>query len=253
MRVVIADDELIALKMLRKLIAWETLGLKYCGYAQDGFALYDLILEKKPDLVITDIMMPGYDGLKVIAKTLEAGLATHFLITSAYANFSYAREAIRLGVEDFLEKPVDREGLNAALRRITGERDATGEKEERKPEEERSRATVSRIIQTAKDYIDEHYAEKLTLEAVADYIYLSPNYLSSLFRKEMEMNFIEYITEVRMRKAEKFLADGKMSVADAARMAGYKDAGYFCNVFTKRYGISPSAWKRHADQKQTEC
>lgn len=246
MRVVIADDELIALKMLRKLIDWEGLGLKYCGYAQDGCALFDLILEKKPELVITDIMMPGYDGLKLIAKTREAGLNVRFLITSAYANFSYAREAMRLGVKDFLEKPIDGEELNRALGRIMDERLGKEERgtlspQKQAPEGERE---VSQMIQAAKSYIDEHFAQKLTLEGVADQIYLSPNYLSSLFHREMEMSFVEYITDVRMRKAEKFLLDARLSVADVARMTGYRDAGYFCNVFIKKYGMSPSLWRK---------
>lgn len=251
MRVVLADDELIALKMLRKLIDWEGLKMKYCGYAQDGLALYQLIMEKRPDLVITDIMMPGMDGLKLIAKTQEAGLKIRFLITSAYANFSYAREAMRLGVKDFLEKPIDEEELNKALRRIKGDNEEKDRADNlsaewMKSENERE---ISRSIQMAKEYIDRHYAERLTLEGVADQIYLSPNYLSSLFHREMDMSFVEYITDVRMRKAEKLLLDTRLTVADISRITGYRDAGYFCNVFQKKYGIVPTLWRKKIREK----
>ena len=249
-RVIIADDEWISLKMLHKLIDWEGLGLKYCGYAEDGPSLYDLILEKKPDLVITDIMMPGYDGLKLIAKVQETGLSVRILITSAYANFSYAREAMQLGVRDFLEKPVDPDELNRALARITSQMNADGEKKQEADQPQvREAMSVSGQIQAAKDYIDGHYAEKLTLEAVAEHIYLSPNYLSSLFHREMKTSFSEYITDVRMRKAEKLLQDVRIPVAEAARLVGYRDAAYFCSVFTKKYGISPSAWRRKISTK----
>ena len=249
-RVIIADDEWISLKMLRKLIDWEGLGLKYCGYAEDGPTLYKLIMGKKPDLVITDIMMPGYDGLKLIAKVQEDGVPVRFLITSAYANFSYAREAMQLGVKDFLEKPVDPDELNRALAKITAQMGDSGEKkQEAEQPQERKTVSVSGQIQAAKDYIDQHYAEKLTLEAVAEHIYLSPNYLSSLFHREMKTSFSEYITEVRMRKAEKLLQNARISVAEAARLVGYRDAAYFCSVFTKKYGISPSAWRRKIPAK----
>ena len=66
-------------------------------------------------------MMPGMDGLKTITKIQATGLNIRFLIISAYANFSYAREAMRLGVKDFLEKPIDEDELNKALYRIAYE------------------------------------------------------------------------------------------------------------------------------------
>ena len=186
------------------------------------------------------------DGLKTITKIQATGLNIRFLIISAYANFSYAREAMRLGVKDFLEKPIDEDELNKALYRIAYEEEKIENKEiekinDNKKNEEKE---VSGIIQSAKKYIDEHFSEKLTLEEVAEYVYLSPNYLSSLFRREMNMNFVEYITDVRMRQAEKFLADARLSISDIARMTGYRDAGYFCNVFIRKYGMSPSLWRK---------
>lgn len=234
MKVLIADDERIALKMLKKLINWEELGLTCVGCAENGKELFQMILDQKPDLVVTDILMPGYTGLEIIAKTLEAGLEPRFLITSAYANFEYARTAMRLGVEDFLAKPVEKEELNGSLARIIRKIDDTGGQG----------SSVSCIIRTAKTYIDEHYSQKISLEDVAGHAYISPNYLSSLFKKEMGINFIEYVTEVRLREAKKLLDDVKYSMVDVAQMVGYKDVGHFCNVFLKKYGISPTAYRK---------
>lgn len=234
MKALIADDERIALKMLKKLIEWEKLGLTCAGCAENGTELFEMILERKPELVVTDIMMPGYNGLEIIAKTLEAGLEPHFLITSAYANFEYARTAMRLGVEDFLAKPVEKEELNDSLLRMIQKINGTGGYP----------STISCIIRTAKNYIDEHYGSKISLEDVAGHAYISPNYLSSLFKKEMGVNFIEYVTEVRLREAKKLLEDVRYSVVEVAQRVGYKDTGHFSSVFLKKYGVSPTAYRK---------
>ena len=112
-RVVIADDESGICKMLENMIDWTRLGFKIVGCAQDGITLYNLIIEDTPDLVITDIKMPGMDGLDVLQKTLH--LNTKFIIISGYDDFVYAKTAIEFGVLQYLLKPVDSDELERAV------------------------------------------------------------------------------------------------------------------------------------------
>ena len=118
MRVLIADDELNICKLIKNIIDWDTLGLELIGFAYNGCESYDMIIKSKPDIVITDIRMPGKSGLDIIRECLEQGLDIQFIIVSGHAEFDYARQAVKYGVNDFLLKPVSREELNEALERV---------------------------------------------------------------------------------------------------------------------------------------
>ncbi len=233
-RVLLADDEPLALTLLRHMIDWEHYGLELAGSAQNGDELYEMIFALRPDIVITDIEMPGRSGLEIIAKSIEAGLAVRFIIVSAYTSFDYARRAIQLGAEDFLPKPVNRrellKTLQTVMKKLEGDR----------PEEE----PVRKLIQAAKAYLDVHFDQHLTLEQVADYVYVSPSYLSTLFKKETGVNFSEYLTDIRMQNARRLLDESAYSVSQIAKMVGYRDVKHFSSLFVKHYQISPAQYRK---------
>lgn len=118
MRAIIADDEYKVCRLIEQLGDWERLGIEIIGICNDGEEALNLIIEKRPDLVITDIRMPVYDGLELIQRTRDMGIDTEFIVISGYRQFEYAYGAIRYGVSDYLLKPIDRQQLNAALAKI---------------------------------------------------------------------------------------------------------------------------------------
>ncbi|MDC7286254.1 AraC family transcriptional regulator [Blautia schinkii] len=233
-KVVLADDEPLAITLLKHHIAWEQQGLVLAGCARDGDELYEMIFSLRPEIVITDIQMPGRSGLEIIAKALEAGLPTRFIIISSYASFEYARKAIQLGAEDFLPKPVSRRELSKTLSLVLEKLKLP------QPGEESCR----KLILTAKEYIEEHFSEHLTLENVASHIYVSTSYLSTLFKKETGINFVSYLTEVRMKNARSYLDDNSLTIAQVADMVGYKDVKHFSSVFQKFYQVSPAQYRK---------
>ena len=105
LRVIVADDEVEARDRMIRAINKAESGISIIGVASDGVTAYELIVEKKPDIVLIDIEMPGMSGLDVIRKVHETGLVVVFIIISSYSDFYYAQEAISLGVEDYLLKP----------------------------------------------------------------------------------------------------------------------------------------------------
>lgn len=115
MKVLVADDEERVCALICALIDWEGLGLELVGTAFDGISALQTIIEKRPDLVITDIRMPGLDGLELIQKVKEVDDHIQFIIISGHRQFDYAQSAIKFGVAEYLLKPIKQVELNQTL------------------------------------------------------------------------------------------------------------------------------------------
>lgn len=114
-KVIIADDEERVCKLIMKLVDWEKLDMEVVGVAHNGIEAIQIIEEHGPDIVITDIRMPGYDGLEMIEKAKDFKEDLEFIIISGYGQFEYAQRAIKYGVKDYLLKPIQKNELMETL------------------------------------------------------------------------------------------------------------------------------------------
>lgn len=128
-KVLIADDEKNICLMIQKLISWEEFGMEVVGLANTGVDAVRLMEEERPEIVISDIRMPGYDGLEVVQKAHDLGLSIDFVIISGYKYFEYAHKALTLGVEHYLLKPIDKGELEETLSKILRKRKQDIQKE----------------------------------------------------------------------------------------------------------------------------
>ncbi|QNK40050.1 response regulator [Caproicibacter fermentans] len=117
-KVIIADDEDKVCQLIRNLVDWRELDMEIAGIAHNGVEALDMVRELSPDLMITDIRMPGYDGIEMIRRARGLSENLSFIIISGYQHFEYAQDAIKYGVGDYLLKPIKREDLMASLNRI---------------------------------------------------------------------------------------------------------------------------------------
>ena len=112
----------------------------------------------------------------------------------------------------------------------------------------RSRAALEsesvKPVRQAKQYIEEHYNEKIVLEDIAELVGLNPVYFSVLFKKETEMNFSAYLLQVRMSKAAEMICSTNETIAAIAEQVGYKDSRYFSQCFEKAMGVKPALYRR---------
>lgn len=114
-KVFLVEDEAIIRRGIRDHIDWNANGFEFVGEAGDGEYAYPLIMKTKPDILVTDIKMPFMDGLQLSRLVKKALPATKIIILSGYNEFEYAKEAIKIGINDYLLKPVTSAGLIEAL------------------------------------------------------------------------------------------------------------------------------------------
>lgn len=99
-------------------------------------------------------------------------------------------------------------------------------------------------IRQAKQYIEDHYGEKIVLEDIAEIVGLNPVYFSVLFKKETGLNFSAFLVQVRIENAKKMLKSGNETIAYIAEMVGYKDVRHFSRLFTKTVGVNPALYRK---------
>ena len=166
-------------------------------FADAKSALHRLY-EGEADVIITDIQMPDVSGLDMIESVRQVNKTVPILILSGYSRFDYAQRAIESGVRKYLTKPTDPVDLIAALEQIEREQCEQIQRLQRQAQKEPDLKPVDNLlVLRAIEYLQAHYAERIGLAQTAQALYISPNYLSELFRKTTGMRFTEYQPQLR--------------------------------------------------------
>lgn len=144
-KVFLVDDEIVIREGLRNSFQWEEHGFTLVGEAPDGEIALPMIRDEKPDILITDIRMPFMDGIDLCREVRKVMPWIQIVILSGYDNFEYAKQAISLGVQEYLLKPISANDLNEVLQRLR-ERIEKEQEERRDLEKLRSQITTGRLL-----------------------------------------------------------------------------------------------------------
>lgn len=349
-KLVIVDDEYIVVEGIKTIIEREKLDFEVVGCAYDGISGLELIRSIKPDVIMSDIRMPGKTGLQML-EDLKDDCDAEVILISGYQEFEYARKALQLGVKAYIDKPLTIKSVREALLSVSQSleekksvpKDLTQEvyrrgqaklvdrirnndmedwehdleevlsqlkslnliREEYKKEcyklvclttgifyesvksvqdeihmpkyenikditdsqqidlfvweifksifkkkEVLKNGPVHKTIETILLFIEENYREDIGLAEVAEMVDMHYSYLSILFKDEVGMSFVKYITSVRMRHAKQFLRDG-YKVVEVANMSGFSNYRYFCEIFKKYEGMTPNEYKGTVRSKKS--
>ena len=233
---IIDDEPWVAITLMEN-VDWESLG--FCiskVYSRPMEALQD-ICRDNPDVVFVDISMPLLNGLELIERACDDGCSSRFIVLTAYADFEYAKTAIRLGVVDYCLKPINPSEIRQLLTRLT----PVLEEEKKKPgESDFPESKFEEILQ----YIREHKEEKLSLQSIGELFFVNRNYICTLFQKNLGTTFTQYLTSLRLDSAKNLLLHTDIPLSLIAERSGFKDEFYFNKVFKKSEGISPGLYRR---------
>lgn len=195
------------------------------------------------DLVITDIRMGEMDGIELLRRVQPTHPGLPFVIISGYDEFGYAREALRFGAIDYLLKPIDRVELARVLHKVRDSsrtREGSGASDEEEgPDDQKERLLIRKVKELVADNLD----QDLSLQFLADRVYLHPKYLSDMFKRETGQNLSDFVTERRMNKAKKLLKETVMKVPDISLMCGFANHKYFRALFKQHFGATPSEYR----------
>lgn len=239
LKVLLVDDEIMIREGFKRLFDWEAHDCQVVGEAADGMEALAKIDSLRPDIVIMDINIPIMNGLKVIQVSRVKHPRTAFVIVSGYDDFSFCQQALRLQITDYILKPVNYEEFGICIDNLKislFEQKVAADTEPENHEE--------RVITGITRYIQEHLEQEVSLSVLAEEFHLNSQYISQLFKNEIGVGFLAYLTNIRIEKAKKLLLSTALSVTEISSLAGYSDYRVFTKVFKKTEGVTPSQFRR---------
>ncbi|NOU67926.1 response regulator [Paenibacillus sp. LMG 31461] len=244
MHILLVEDELKIRQGLKKIIEDVITSKLRITEASNGREALDwLKTQDQVDLIITDIRMSEMNGIDLIKRAKESHPNLLFVVISGYDEFTYAREALRYGVSDYLLKPIERVELAQVLQKISLQLHIT--------KQPNSKATVADVpddtdrllIRRVRELVNEYLNQDISLQFLAERVYLNPKYLSNMFKRETGQNLSDFVTERRMEKARKLLKETTLKVSEVAMMCGIANHKYFASLFKQHTGCTPSEFR----------
>lgn len=251
--------------------------------ASNGKKAFDFLEKTKVDVLCTDIKMPFMDGIELCERVKQLYPEIFQILLTAYNDFEYAQKAIKLQVNEYLLKPVIVSEFCSIMDKVIKKLDERENEYKRKLElimcyknadEASFKQIMDRIvsqveqevrtnsdtvifskhplIKNAVDIINREYDKDITQEEIARRLHISKGYLSALFKTETSISMVQYITLLRMNKAEHLLRNSTVRISDIAEAVGYHDASYFSVQFKKLYGKSPAEYRNNISIKYND-
>ena len=235
-RIMIIDDEKSHRNLLKRIVDWKELDAEVVGEASSGIEAINEIDDLEPDIALVDIRMPFMDGLEFAKHMTKQYPALRMIILSAHQDFEYARQCMRLGISQYLLKPIAKEEVMEALKREISA--LPPKNRENQPGNEKIH--LNQYIR----YIEDNYQNpKINLTYVANEYGFHPVYFSRKFKEKTGMTFTDYLMRYRIKKACGQAKEGQLMYI-AAEQVGIPDSVYFGKCFKKYMGMSYSDYRK---------
>lgn len=244
-KVIVAEDEELLLENIIKKINAHP-AFEVIGHAQTGAQVLELLKEKYPILLVTDIRMPVMDGIELLTQVREYHPDMKFIILSGFSDFEYAREAIHLKVYDYLLKPLSQADLHQCLSRLQKDLELEEKNYQNYFSKDYAHTAPEKVAGLLHEFITSNYQRPLNFGVIAQTMNYSQSYLTKIFLTKYNCTPIKYLSQVRLQKACYLLLNNpELTINQIAELTGYEDQGYFSRTFKKYMGISPLQYKKN--------
>jgi len=204
-------------------------------------------LRREPvDLVVLDHRLPGRTGLDILPELRLICPKVPVIMLTGYGSEWICAAAFKLGVADYLQKPVSAVDLVEAVRRILSPGAGKGEPPSESPMRAAVRAPLCMPVEKVIGLIQHRYWEHFSLSALARQVGMSKYRLSHRFHEVLGVTFRDYLLSVRLERAKALLAAGHVSITEVAQGVGFSDLPRFDKVFKRYTGLTPSAYRSSA-------
>lgn len=272
-KLLLVDDENGFRNALAKLIRWEDYGYELIGAAANGRQGIEILKEKECDIVFTDIEMSGVDGIAFMDYIRDNYPEIVIVVISCYNEFEYARAALQRGARDYITKlSITPQSIGELLLKLRREIEETrlknqdkgmGKlhreidrdlgriwKESLKGHSPKTCVELQQHIREVLEYIYENKKFNLSLSEASDIVHINPQYFSSLFKKNLGINYVQYMSLLRINYAKDLLVNSDMKIYEIGLKIGMENEAYFSHFFKKYTGESPVEYR--AENRRAE-
>ncbi|WP_284036798.1 response regulator [Neobacillus sp. 114] len=240
-KILLVDDERWGRTAIRRTIEKTGLPVMVCHESSNGSEALHWLKTNHADLIMADIRMPVMDGLTFLEQLRSVNQRQAVVMISGHDNFSFAQQSLRAGAFDYLLKPVEVEEMTVCLERwLNLCVDFVEQSEEKSDPNPLEKSTVEHVV----EFIKSRVPGEVTLTEAAKEVHLNPSYLSQLFKRQMNQNFLDYVQQLRMDEAERLLTRTSLRITEIAHRLGYADLSYFSNTFKRIKRKTPSEFRK---------
>lgn len=255
-KVFLVDDEYLERTLLRYSVPWDELGFEIVGEAGSGEEMMEKVKSATPDIIFTDICMPFMDGLQLSKIVKENYNDVEVVVITGHRDFSYAKQAIHIGVSDYLLKPIDKQEVidisQKIKNRIENKKSLNLQSQfvnfdKNQVEPLPIDKKYSELVTRALKIIDESFSDsQLSLKSIAENLYVNPSYLCRVFKNEIRKNISDYILQTRINHSIEYLNSTNLKAYEIAEKVGINDSHYFSTLFKKYVGKSIQEYRKYS-------
>ena len=251
--ILIADDEYLEREVMKNIIR-KMDGTNIVGDTNSGRTAVSMCKVLKPNLIFINRLMGGMNGIDAAKQIRKNDSDIVIIMTTAYDQHPIHHELDKLKINDYLLKPIRPAKIKEIIQNYINQAKPakTVASRNRKDLPFYPTQIMSKEITAALLYIDNNYKENLSLEDVAKVVYLSSYYFSRLFKKEVGVNFSDYLLHKKLDEAKRMIETADISILEISTTLGFAEQSYFCKVFKKHIGQTPTQYRNYMKIAQQE-